>query len=245
MIPFSGRRSGTGVRSPESGVRGAGVPREPRSWSLYCVLVLRTSVFSLSLIPGFFLPGPARAAVNPNKMELDRIEIAGVTVFANSDVEATIEISPGDRLERVKVVRTAENLQSLYRVHGYEQVTIKPRFNRKKTEAGAIETILEFDVTEGAPTRIAEIEFVPESIRDEAFLRYWDRLEVDLATRISVAAGAIFDQEKIGSADGTCRTCSRPRSSSARRSTTCASWPPRPRRRRRRASKARRPAPAS
>ncbi|MGK5084971.1 POTRA domain-containing protein [Bdellovibrionota bacterium FG-1] len=130
---------------------------------------------------------------------IDRIEVIGVTVFGQADIEESIEVAPGDKVDRSKVVRTAENLQELYHVHGYEQVNIKTRFFRKKGEDGSEVSVLEFGVAEGLPTRVASVQFVADSGRDEAFKKYWKSIEVDLRARSAVAPGDIFDQEKISS----------------------------------------------
>src|SRR4051794_10412984 len=77
----------------------------------------------------------------PN-VEVDQIEVTGVVSFTQSAIEDLLEISPGDHLERVKVLRTAENLEEFYRGHGYEQASVRTRLNRQKGENGATQFIL-------------------------------------------------------------------------------------------------------
>ena len=93
-------------------------------------------------------------------MEMDRIDILGVKAFTNQMIESTLEVSPGDHLERLKVVRTEENLQALYLSHGYEEVGIRSRLVRKRDQSKKLETVLEFDIHEGRPARIAAVDLV-------------------------------------------------------------------------------------
>src|SRR5690606_33876907 len=114
------------------------------------------------------LPRPGLAAQNiitNTRIEIDRIDVLGVHVFHAQVIEDVLEIVPGDRLERQKVVKTEENLQALYASHGYEQVKIKSRLIRKRTEKNVLETVLEFSVVEGKPVRIATIRMVQEDGR--------------------------------------------------------------------------------
>ena len=76
---------------------------------------------------------PPKAALD---ITIDRIDISGVSSLPRSEIESAMELNPGDRLERVKVVRTAENLQAIYNAQGFEQVTIKTRLLREKNPEG-------------------------------------------------------------------------------------------------------------
>ena len=108
-------------------------------------------------------------------LEIDRIDLLGVKSVASEWVERTLELNPGDRLERLKVIRTEENLQNLYRLHGYEKVRIQSRLvrrNERKADGKTVlETVLEFQVTEGDPTRIAGVRLIAMDSKDEAAAR--------------------------------------------------------------------------
>src|SRR4051794_33666204 len=74
-------------------------------------------------------------------LEIDRVDVLGMTVFTSTDVENLLVIGPGDRLERLKVLKTEENLQALYVRHGYEEVSIRSRLVRKRNENQTVETV--------------------------------------------------------------------------------------------------------
>ncbi|HUP57092.1 MAG TPA: POTRA domain-containing protein [Bdellovibrionota bacterium] len=130
-------------------------------------------------------------------VEIDRIEITGVTVFPAGEIEEALEIGIGDRLERIKVVRTAESIQGLYRMHGYEQVAISSRLIRRKGDRDRVENVLEISIQEGDPTRIGELTFAQEGQKSAAFQKYWSKLESSLRARAAIPPGTVFDQEKI------------------------------------------------
>jgi outer membrane protein assembly complex protein YaeT len=147
------------------------------------------------------ISGAAVAAPRTDpSLEIDRIEVTGITAFAQQDIEDSLEVSPGDVLERLKVARTTENLQELYRIHGYEKVSIHSRVIRRKSETGELESVLEFTVTEGAPTRISSIRFTSDAVRDQAFDKYWGSLEGDLRVKAALLPGDVYDQEKVSAA---------------------------------------------
>jgi outer membrane protein insertion porin family len=152
------------------------------------------AIFTLLASPAFAAE-PAPGAL-PN-VEISRVEVTGVSSFTPSEIEEMFEISSGDRLERIKVVRTAENLEEFYRVRGYEQASVRTRLSRQKGEGGAVQYVLDFVVTEGKPTRVASIKFTPERVPNDAFRKYWRSLEGDLSARTGLQPGDVYDQEKV------------------------------------------------
>jgi outer membrane protein insertion porin family len=130
-------------------------------------------------------------------IEIERIDILGAHAFSEQALEAALEVSPGDQLERPKVIRTEENLQTLYRMHGYEEVSIKSRLVKKRTDSNQLETALEFDIHEGKPTRVARIRLSLTGTADEATKRRWKERERRLELSLGILAGDIFDQEKV------------------------------------------------
>ncbi len=143
----------------------------------------------------------AAPSARESKIEIDRVEVSGVTIFQTIDIEDAIEVSPGDVLERSKVIRTAENLEALYRVHGYEQVTITSKLSRRKGEGknreAHLDSVLEFVIVEGKPTRVSEIKFSALGLKGESFKRYWSDAENELKQRAGFATTDILDQEKL------------------------------------------------
>lgn len=130
-------------------------------------------------------------------LEIDRVELIGVKIFTQSEVEAALEITAGDRFDRSKVVRTAENLQAIYQLRGYQDTNVRSEVLRQRTEEGSSEVVLKFLIEEGKPTRVAAIRLIPRSMRDNSFKPVWERLEPNLRDKLGVEIGDIFDQEKI------------------------------------------------
>lgn len=126
--------------------------------------------------------GTAAARAADPQVEIDRVEVTGVSVFERGPVEAALELTAGDRLERLKVVRTVDNLQELYRIHGYEEAAVRGELIRTKVEDGTLEHVLRFQVVEGLPTRIASVG------------------PVRLAGKTAIAVGEVLDEEKLSAA---------------------------------------------
>lgn len=147
-------------------------------------------------IQGAFAQEPSAANFAAN-IEVDRIEILGVTLFEQPTIESALEITVGDRLSRTKVLKTAQNLGNLYSVHGYEETKVSSELNRQKSEDGKLETVLRFNVTEGNPTRISDIQFIAENPKSDNFLRYWENVEKSLSAKVGLRRGDVFDQEKM------------------------------------------------
>lgn len=150
-------------------------------------------------LTAFFLFGlvtASSAAVAPpsvsnGAIEIDEISILGVTVFSLTDLGKVIEVSAGERLERSKVVQTAKNIQDLYRGAGYEAVKIETHLSQRILKAGAApKNILEVIVTEGLPTRIAEVEVTYD-------LPGWTERLSSASAKIGLKAGDIYDREKL------------------------------------------------
>lgn len=135
----------------------------------------------------------ARAAVAaPSAIRLSQVEVTGVTVFQSEAIENTMEIGPGDLLDRAKVIRTAENIQNLYRSHGYEHVLIDTRLLPKG--------VLEIQVKEGSPTRIAELELVPETDPPTPAARdSWKKAQRAMLAVSHIQVGDVFDEDKVSS----------------------------------------------
>jgi outer membrane protein insertion porin family len=132
-----------------------------------------------------------------SSIEIDRIDIQGVKVFTEQMIESALDIAPGDRLERQKVVRTEENFQNLYRTHGYEEAKVQSKLVRKKVSHQRFETVLEFEVIEGKPTRVAEVKVVPFGVTEESEKKDWKSRERKLQASVTFRPGDVLDQEKI------------------------------------------------
>lgn len=131
---------------------------------------------------------------------LDEVEVTGVRALSSEAVSSVIEVTPGDPLVRSKVLQSAQALQALYRSRGYDDVGIQTRlFHRMETE-GHPEAVLEFQVSEGKPTRVAEVTFLSE-VSQNAVTPYgvWKKLVAGMRTRIGLHAGDVMDREKLGS----------------------------------------------
>jgi outer membrane protein insertion porin family len=130
-------------------------------------------------------------------VEVDEVDISGVTVFDSAMIESTLELGAGEKLDKQKVVRTAENIKDLYKSHGYEEVKVQSELVRQKDEKGAVASILKFSVSEGPPKRISQISFAQQK---DIHRKYWERIEVDLFNRIGLGIGDVLSQERIATA---------------------------------------------
>lgn len=130
---------------------------------------------------------------------IDRIEVLGVTVLNPSEVESAIDIGVGDMLERQKVVRSAENLQSLYRSRGFERVRVRSELTREPGESG-LETVLRFKLDEGNPTRIGALRVLFDPGPDSLFQDYWKSDAKSVYERMGLDIGQVFNQDDLAAA---------------------------------------------
>ncbi len=146
---------------------------------LYAILI--------ALYPLSVLAAPAA----PPGIEIDEINLLGVSAFNQKDLEKIIEVSPGERLERTKVIQTAKNLQELYRAAGYELVKIDSRITQRLSKPGnRVENVLEIVISEGLPSRVAAVEVAFDNPN-------WnDRLE-GVPGKIGLKSGDLYDREKL------------------------------------------------
>ncbi|MFZ9595029.1 MAG: POTRA domain-containing protein [Bdellovibrionia bacterium] len=126
-------------------------------------------------------------------IEIDQIEFSGVTILTGDQIETLLEIAPGDRLEREKVLKTEEKIQEFYRAHGFQEVRIQSRLIRRKLANNSFETVLEFQVREGLPDRVAQVQVnaVLSSPQDSS------RILDQIRSRIPLKIGSRLDQDQI------------------------------------------------
>jgi len=161
------------------------------------------ALIRISAAIGLALSGAIVSAAE--RVEVDRIEITGVRLLDRTEVEAALELTAGDVFERVRVIKSAENLQEAYRLRGYESVRIQTQLLRTPvSRAGRakprseFETVLHFTVTEGDPTHVAEVEVIPVGIAPGSPLdRYWQRSRSRLLGTISLQAGSVLQQDRV------------------------------------------------
>ncbi len=132
-------------------------------------------------------------------LEVDQVEILGITAIEASIAESALELYPGDKLDRVKVLRTVRNLQELYRARGYEKTRVESELQKRKGAGGAVEVVLVFNVVEGKPTRVSSIKITPTTgvDADPGSQEYWKRISAQVYSRISLGAGDLLDTEKV------------------------------------------------
>ncbi len=143
----------------------------------------------------------------PPSLKVDQVVITGVHAFSVSTIESAVDISPGQVLDRHGVLVSEENIQSFYRSHGYDEMTVRTRISRKMQEQSdgerRLQNVLEFTVSEGRPIRVAEIQVTP-LIQDQNFSKdSWKAQEYRLKKSINFLPGEILDQAKIGDAKRT------------------------------------------
>ena len=155
------------------------------------------TIAGLLALSAVALAAPSPSSQVPD-LEVDRIEFQGVTVLSEQTILPAIEVSVGERPDRKKVVKSAENLQALYKANGYEQVRIRTQLARHREERGVAQTVLEFIVSEGLPTRVDKIRVRGDGVRSEAAQEYWKSIQTALQTRVALASGDILVQDKLG-----------------------------------------------
>lgn len=129
-------------------------------------------------------------------LPLDRVDVLGVRIFDPAAIEAALRIAPGDIFDRGAVLRTEQNILSLYRARGYSEARIENHLLRKKSVAQGSEVTLEFVVTEGRPIRVASVEFQLRSTDPlkEQFLK--SNLE-KFKAQFGAFSGSVFDKERL------------------------------------------------
>jgi outer membrane protein insertion porin family len=140
---------------------------------------------------------PSSRPANLENIEIDRIDILGVTVFPSSVLEGKLEISPGDRLTRLKVLATEKNIQELYLKHGYGMVRLETLLTRKKSSTQTPEIVLEFRINEGKPVRVSAITIVPVGFKDHAAEESFQSKAAKMRSSIPLAVGDVLDDEKV------------------------------------------------
>jgi outer membrane protein insertion porin family len=171
---------------------------------------VKACLLFIALLTGATAFGATTQAVEPGELpqatlsqiahrKLDRVELLGVTAFAQSDVESSLDIGPGDLVDRGKIERTRENLKTLYKNRGYEQMKISARIYQKKDEYGYPSLTLEYRVSEGEPTRIGVLN-LDLTQANPASVRFWNGFRIELEKKIGLAAGDLYDLEKVANA---------------------------------------------
>lgn len=133
-------------------------------------------------------------------VEVDRVEVSGVTVLSADEVQSSMEIFPGQRLDRRSAIRSAESLSQIYRTKGYERVRVDTRLTKARDAQGRPETILDFVVTEGLPTRIAGVKLELSSATSDVEVEYWENIRSRLFTRSGLLVGDILSELELNQA---------------------------------------------
>lgn len=167
------------------------------------------SAASLSAIAALAIIGPRAAlarggapseASAVSRVVIDQVEVTGVRALSSEAISSVIEVVPGEPLAYSKVEKSTVALKSLYRSRGYDEVGIRTRLFRRVEAGGHPEVVLEFQVSEGRPTRVAEVDFVSDgSVNDVTPYEVWRKLVGGMRSRIGLQSGDVMDQEKLGS----------------------------------------------
>jgi outer membrane protein insertion porin family len=162
------------------------------------------SLATLLMAAGLLVGGPAWSAqprysprkTNPSVLDVQvyRIEIAGVEIFETDAIEGALEVRIGEPIDRMRIVRTAQNLQSLYRSKGYEELSVRTELVREKLSDGTVETVLRIQVKEGKPSRLVNVRF---SLVGKESPDIWTKVEERVRSRLGFKPGDTYDQERI------------------------------------------------
>lgn len=126
--------------------------------------------------------GLSPVQANADDVRPTDVEVEGVTLLKQADVESAVAISPGETLSRTGVVDTERALLDLYRARGFEETVVKTKLRR--TQSG---TVLTFQVVEGKPTRIASISIETSE----------PALKQKLNQQFSIPRGEVYDQDRM------------------------------------------------
>lgn len=133
----------------------------------------------------------ASAAGAAERARITGIEVTGVSVITDAQVESALEVVSGDPQDGQRIERSAENLRSVLALRGYEQARVSIELRAAKKGDGKT---LVFQVNEGPPTRVAwvKVNLLGLSSREKA--------ELSLDGRTEIGMGDIFDQETVAAA---------------------------------------------
>ncbi len=146
------------------------------------------------LLLNFFL---LEAFSSEPRIEIDRVEVQGVVSLSSQELYNAVEISSGDTFDKPKIIQTVDQLQSLYRSKGFEQVKIEVTQLKIKNKNGILDHVLRFNVTEGLPTRVASFRLVSDDPMDESTERVWKKFKNKIQSEIQIKENDIFDLKKI------------------------------------------------
>lgn len=132
-----------------------------------------------------------------SQIAIDRIDFVGVTAFTSEALQNVLEINPGDRINRLKIINTEENILRIYKSRGYEEAKISTRLVRKKNPDLTLENTLEFKIFEGAPIRVRSVEFFSGQNTTEGSQKFIHTHLDALKKNLDFHAGDVLDQEKI------------------------------------------------
>lgn len=118
---------------------------------------------------------------------VEQIEAEGMVSLGAGELESVLEIAAGEGYRLELAQRSAENLRELYRYRGFPEAKVSLDWGSKR--------ILKFRVSEGRPSRIAEVRIEPAGGSISA-VRNWQRFEPRLASLLNLSVGDVFDQEK-------------------------------------------------
>ncbi|MBI2711970.1 MAG: BamA/TamA family outer membrane protein [Bdellovibrio sp.] len=162
---------------------------------------LRNRVGVFLLLSGLTLSsyGANRAPSNSSiseDIQIDRIDFIGVKIFSATALENRLEVSPGDKLSRQKVLATERNIIDLYFKHGYEGTRIESRLTRKKGVSSS-EIVLEFKVNEGKPVRVSAVSIVLTGMKDRVSEKAFENTQGQMKSAIPLSPGDVLDEDKI------------------------------------------------
>ena len=132
-----------------------------------------------------------------SKIVIDQVEFLGVQALKAQDLESTLELGAGDRVDRPLVVQSIRNLQMLYSSRGFPEVKIQAELKRVKDGAGPLVTALVFSINEGKPVRISEIHISLVDTGLGGQKQVWPVVEKELLSRVDLKLGEVADQERI------------------------------------------------
>jgi outer membrane protein insertion porin family len=154
-------------------------------------------VLLLTVAAPAFGESSAPIPLSSSRIVIDQVEFEGVRGIQAQDLESTLELGVGDRVDRTRVSQSVKNLQMLYGTRGFADVKIQAELKKVKEGSGPLLTALVFRIDEGKPVRISEIRVSLVDLAQGAKNELWPSIERELLSQMDLKLGEIADQERI------------------------------------------------
>lgn len=128
------------------------------------------------------------------------VQIVGVTVFSQAQVETALEVMAGDPIDPKAIERSIDNLLALYEIAGYEKAEITGSIEIQKNDKNEPINVFKIQISEGFQTKIHTIKAVIDGIQVQKNEKLYSELISDIENEISIERGSTYNQAKVAEA---------------------------------------------